>query len=57
MRLFMVPSFYEADDTSYEGVFLKDQAQSLAGSGLDVVVAYPDLKNNTCTAVFFCLPF
>lgn len=44
MRLLIIPSWYATEDKPNNGIFFKEQAESLAGSGVDVVVAYPDLR-------------
>ncbi|CDZ23842.1 group 1 glycosyl transferase [[Clostridium] cellulosi] len=44
MRLLIIPSWYVTEDKPNNGIFFKEQAESLAESGVDVVVAYPDLR-------------
>lgn len=44
MRLLIIPSWYTTEDKPNNGIFFKEQAESLASSGVDVVVAYPDLR-------------
>jgi L-malate glycosyltransferase len=44
MRLLIIPSWYVTEDNPNNGIFFKEQAESLANSGVEVVVAYPDLR-------------
>jgi glycosyltransferase involved in cell wall biosynthesis len=44
MRVLIIPSWYVTEDKPNNGVFFKEQAESLQDFGLDVVVAYPDLR-------------
>lgn len=44
MRLLIIPSWYVTEDKPNNGIFFKEQAESLAASGVEVVVAYPDLR-------------
>lgn len=44
MRILVIPSWYVTEDKPNNGIFFKEQAESLQSSGVDVVVAYPDLR-------------
>jgi glycosyltransferase involved in cell wall biosynthesis len=44
MRVLIIPSWYVTEDKPNNGIFFKEQAESLAQSGVQVVVAYPDLR-------------
>jgi glycosyltransferase involved in cell wall biosynthesis len=44
MRVLIVPSWYVTEDKPNNGVFFKEQAEALLNCGVEVVVAYPDLR-------------
>lgn len=44
MKVLMIPSWYVTEDKPNNGIFFKEQAEALFDSGLDVVVAYADLR-------------
>lgn len=44
MRVLIVPSWYVTEDKPNNGIFFKEQAEALAASGVEVSVAYPDLR-------------
>lgn len=44
MKIFIVPSWYAAEDKPLAGVFFREQAEALQARGHTVCVLYPDLR-------------
>ena len=44
MKLLVIPSWYPSTTTSYEGIFIKEQAKALQEAGMDVSILYGDYQ-------------
>lgn len=44
MKVLIIPSWYVTEDKPNNGIFFKEQAEALSNCGVDVAVAYPDLR-------------
>lgn len=46
MKVLIIPSWYVTEDKPNNGIFFKEQAEALQSAGLNVTVAYADLRFN-----------
>jgi glycosyltransferase involved in cell wall biosynthesis len=44
MKVLIIPSWYVTEDKPNNGIFFKEQAEALSNCGVEICVAYPDLR-------------